>query len=53
MLTKNTRRCSRMAGHARTTLGLGGPMTIDEYQRLVAAGELDTVAPLLHQDLIA
>jgi hypothetical protein len=41
-----------MTGHV-TTLGLGGPMTTDEHQRLVAAGELDAVAPLLRQDLIA
>jgi len=42
-----------MTGHVTTTLGLGGPMTIYKHQRLVAAGELDTIAPLLHQDLIA
>jgi len=42
-----------MGGHVTMTLGLGGPMTTDGDQRVVAAGELDTVAPLLHQDLIA
>jgi len=42
-----------MTGHVTTTLCLGEPMTTDKHQRLVAAGELDTIAPLLHQDLIA
>jgi len=42
-----------MTGHVTTTLGLGGLMTIYKHQRLGAAGELDTIAPLLHQDLIA